>query len=66
MAFVVETPPGDVAFSIALGVLLLSVVLGPIVRWCVHRVRAARAWKSIKNNEAVDITKVWKSRVFDL
>eukprot|EP00752_Nemacystus_decipiens_P018685 g16749.t1 len=57
MGFVVKTPPGDVAFSIALGVLLLTVVLEPIVRRCVHRIRAARAWKSIKNQEAVDITK---------
>ncbi len=58
MGFVLETPPGNVAFSIALGVLLLTVVLEPIVRACVHRIRAARAWKSIENHEAVDITKV--------
>eukprot|EP00903_Cladosiphon_okamuranus_P011460 g10794.t1 len=57
MGFVVQTPPGDVAFSIALGVLLLTVVLEPIIRRCVHRIRAARAWKSIENKEAVDITK---------
>ncbi|CAM9231691.1 unnamed protein product [Scytosiphon promiscuus] len=57
MSFVVETPTGNVAFSIALGVLLLSVVLQPIVRACVHRIRAARAWKAIQNDEAVDITK---------
>lgn len=61
MGFVVETPPGDVAFSIALVVLLLTVVLEPIIRRCVHRIRAARAWKSIKNHEAVDITKVRRS-----
>lgn len=56
--FVVETPTGNVAFFIALGILLLSVVLQPIVRTCVYRIRAARAWNSIQNNEAVDITKV--------
>lgn len=67
MGFVLETPPGDVAFAIALGVLLLTVVLEPVVRFCVHRARAARAWRSIKNHEAVDITKVrehlWDRRV---
>lgn len=58
MGFVVETPPENVAFSIALGVLLLSVVLEPVVRRCVYRIRAARAWRSIQSQEAVDVTKV--------
>lgn len=60
MVFVIETTAGDVASSIALGVLLLSVVLDPVVRRCVYRIRAGRAWRSIQNQEAVDITKVKK------
>lgn len=57
MGIVIETPPDNVAFSIALGVLLLSVVLHPIVRACFHRIRADRAWKSIEKREQVEVTK---------
>lgn len=57
MGFVISTPPGDVAFSIALGVLLLSIVLEPIVRGCFHRIRADRAWRSLQKREAVDVTR---------
>lgn len=57
MGIVIDTPPDNVAFSIALGVLLLSVVLHPIVRACFHRIRADRAWKSIENSKPVEVTK---------
>lgn len=57
MGFVINTPQGDVAFSIALGVLLLSVVLQPIVQGCFHRIRANRAWRLLQKNQAVDVTR---------
>lgn len=57
MGFVISTPPDDVAFSIALGVLLLSVVLAPIVKTWFYRVRADRAWKMIEDDKEVDVTK---------
>lgn len=57
MGIVIHTPPDNVAFSIALSVLLLSVVLHPIVEACFQRIRADRAWKSIEKQEAVDVTK---------
>lgn len=57
MGIVIETPPDNVALSIALSVLLLSVVLHPLVRACFHRVRADRAWKTIEKREPVEVTK---------
>lgn len=57
MGYVIRTPPDNVAFSIAFGVLLLSVILHPIVRWCFHRIRADRAWRSIEKKEPVEVTK---------
>eukprot|EP00903_Cladosiphon_okamuranus_P017732 g16325.t1 len=57
MAIVIPTTSDNVAFSIALSVLLLSVVLHPIVRWCFHRIRADVAWKSIEKQKPVEVTK---------
>ncbi|CAM9916330.1 unnamed protein product [Ectocarpus fasciculatus] len=57
MTMVIPTSSDNVAFSIALGVLLLSVVLHPIVRWCFHRIRANVAWKSIEKQRPVEVTK---------
>lgn len=57
MGLVIYTPTGHVALSIALGVLLLSVVLEPIVKKCFYRVRTDRAWRSIENSSEVDVTK---------
>lgn len=54
---IIPTSSDNVAFSIALGVLLLSVVLHPIVRWCFHRIRANVAWKSIEKQRPVEVTK---------
>lgn len=55
--FVIPVPQGDVALSIALGVLLLSIVVQPIVRTCFYRMRSDRAWRSIEKNNSVDVTK---------
>lgn len=57
MTLVIPTTSDNVAFSIALSVLLLSVVLHPIVRWCFHRIRADIAWKSIEKQKPVEVTK---------
>ena len=57
MTIVIPTTSDNVAFSIALSVLLLSVVLHPIVRWCFHRIRADIAWKSIEKQKPVEVTK---------
>lgn len=57
MGFVIPTQADNVAFNIALGVLLLSVVLHPIVRGCFHRIRADMAWRKVKKEEAVEVTK---------
>ena len=57
MVIVIPTTSENVAFSIALSVLLLSVVLHPIVRWCFHRIRADIAWKSIEKQKPVEVTK---------
>lgn len=57
MGVVIATAAGDVAFRIALGVLLLTVILTPIVRICFDCVRAARAWRLLENKEAVDVTR---------
>ncbi|CAN0230440.1 unnamed protein product [Ectocarpus sp. 4 AP-2014] len=57
MTMIIPTSSDNVAFSIALGVLLLSVVLHPIVRWCFHRIRANVAWKSIEKQRPVEVTK---------
>lgn len=57
MAIIIPTTSDNVAFSIALSVLLLSVILHPIVRWCFHRIRADVAWKAIEKKKAVEVTK---------
>ena len=57
MGMVIHTPSDNIAFFIALGVLLLSVVLHPIVQVCLQRIRADRAWKSIEKQQSVDVTK---------
>ncbi|CAN0249466.1 unnamed protein product, partial [Hapterophycus canaliculatus] len=57
MTLVIPTSSDNVAFSIALSVLLLSVVLHPIVRYCFHRVRADIAWKSIEKQKPIEVTK---------
>eukprot|EP00752_Nemacystus_decipiens_P015749 g14061.t1 len=57
MVLVIPSTSDNVAFSIALSVLLLSVVLHPIVRWCFHRIRADMAWKSIEKQKPVEVTK---------
>lgn len=57
MVIIIPTTSDNVAFSIALSVLLLSVVLHPIVRWCFHRIRADVAWKSIEKQKPVEVTK---------
>lgn len=57
MGFVIPTQADNVAFNIALSVLLLSVVLHPIVRGCFHRIRADMAWRKVKQEEAVEVTK---------
>ena len=57
MAIVITTPFDNVAFTIALGVLLLSVVLHPMVTACFYRVRADRAWKLIEKGQPVEVTK---------
>ena len=57
MGIVIHTPPENVAVCIALGVLLLSVVLLPIVEACLQRIRADRAWHSIEKQQSVDVTK---------
>lgn len=57
MTIVIPTSSDNVAFSIALGVLLLSVVLHPIVRYCFHRFRADVAWKSIEKQKPIEVTK---------
>ena len=55
--FVIPTYEGNVAFSIALGVLLLSVVVQPMVKACFNRIRGDRAWQSIERTMSVDVTK---------
>lgn len=55
--FVIPVTQGNVALSIALGVLLLSIVVQPIVRACFYRMRSDRAWRSIEENNSVDVTK---------
>lgn len=57
MGFVIPTQAGNVAFNIALSVLLLSVVLHPIVKGCFYRIRADMAWRKVKKEEAVEVTK---------
>ncbi|CAN0234052.1 unnamed protein product [Scytosiphon promiscuus] len=57
MTLVIPTSSDNVAFSIALSVLLLSVVLHPIVRYCFHRFRADIAWKSIEKQKPIEVTK---------
>ncbi|CAN0217010.1 unnamed protein product [Pylaiella littoralis] len=57
MAIIIPITSDNIAFSIALGVLLLSVILHPIVRWCFHTIRADVAWKSIEKQEPVEVTK---------
>lgn len=57
MSIVIPTRQDNVAVCIALGVLLLSVVLLPIVEACLQRIRADRAWKSIEKQRSVDVTK---------
>lgn len=57
MGIMIPTPPDNVAFCIALSVLLLSVVLLPIVEICLQRIRADMAWKSIEKQQSVDVTK---------
>lgn len=57
MVFIIPSASENIAFNIALGVLLLSVVLHPIVRYCFYRIRAERAWKLIERRESVEVTK---------
>lgn len=57
MTLIIPTTSDNVAFSIALSVLLLSVVLHPIVRWCFYRIRADIAWKYIEKRQPVEVTK---------